>query len=74
MAVDVVINELNNLYQNDPYRYATECDDLKRMGYKIYRNKEGLHKVVEPKKQDKYSEMFGAAMGDVFREMFGGIR
>lgn len=82
MGVDVIIEELNRLYQYDMDKYLVECSDLKRFGYKIYRNPEGKHKVVEPvKKKNKYNfvtqddinqpfdinQLFGGIFGDIFK-------
>ena len=79
MAVDIIIRELNRLYIVDKYKYKTECDELKRMGYQIYRNSDGIHKVFAPEKpKDKKTEqkeaitsMLGEIFGtDVFDGMF----
>ena len=33
----IIVEELNRLYEFEIDKYVAECDDLKRMGYKIYR-------------------------------------
>ena len=69
MRNTVISKELNRLYAEDRDKYQTECTDLKRMGYRIFRNSEGLHKVEEPIKEqdmDIYSA-FGGVFGDIFR-------
>lgn len=73
MAVEVIVVELNKLYTTDKVKYDKEVNDFKAMGYKIYRNKEGQHKVVEPvrQKNDIYSQM--GMYGDVFKDIFGGV-
>lgn len=81
MSVEVFTEELDRLYEFEIEKYIKECDDLKRMGYKIYRNSEGKHKVVEPPKvehkYDQYgkpdvSKIFeGTPFADVF-STFGG--
>lgn len=69
MGVDVIVRELNRLYIVDKDKYKTECDDLKRMGYQIYRNSDGVHKVFAPEKpKDKKTEQM-----DAFKDMFGEI-
>ena len=47
--------ELNRLYIYETEKYIEECDHWKKMGYKIYRNPAGEHKVVAPPKvEHKY--------------------
>jgi hypothetical protein len=70
VGVEVIKNELDRLYEFEIDKYIKEVDDLKRMGYKIYRNSEGKHKVVErskPQQVDIYS-----AFGGIFGDIFGG--
>lgn len=74
MGVEAFVDELNRLYEFDIDKYVKECDDLKRMGYKIYRNSEGKHKVVKPVKKEDYKTAFSDAFGDIFGEIFGGGR
>ncbi len=71
---DVIVAELDRLYEFEIDKYVKECDDLKRMGYKIYRNPDGKHKVVEPARS---SDMYGDndiynAFGGIFGQIFGG--
>lgn len=46
MNIDSVSQELDRLYQFEINQYITRCDELKKSGYKIYRNDNGQHKVV----------------------------
>ena len=71
MSAEVFAEELDRLYEFEIEKYIKECDDLKRMGYKIYRNSEGKHKVIEPPKISKpdVSNMF---VGTPFADYFGG--
>lgn len=69
MGVEVVVDELNRLYEFDIDKYVNECNDLKRMGYRIYRNEAGKHKVIAPQKiVDKQKEM-----RDSLNKIFGGV-
>ena len=72
MAVDVIVAELNKLYTTDKVKYDKEVNDFKALGYKIYRNDEGQHKVIEPERKKK--SLFGnEAMDSLFGGIFGGI-
>ena len=77
MGTDTIVQELNRLYEFEMDKYITECEHWKKMGYKIFRNSKGKHKVVEPPKVDhKYdihgrpdvSKMFA---GTPFEDIFG---
>ena len=71
--IDNIVAELDRLYEFDIEKYVSECDQWKRMGYKIYRNSEGKHKVVEPARpSDMYGDndvynAFGGIFGQIFR-------
>lgn len=72
MGVDVIIEELNRLYQYDMDKYLSECSDLKGFGYKIYRNSNGKHKIVAPIKDNDVktvdiNQVFGGIFGDIFK-------
>lgn len=77
MGVQTIIDELNRLYAFDIDKYLKECDDLKRMGYKIYRNDSGQHKVVEPQrgvpKYNPYGRPVDNPLKDLFGDIFGGL-
>ena len=71
---DVITAELDRLYEFEIDKYVSECDQLKKIGYKIYRNSDGKHKVVEPARP---SDMYGDndiynAFGGIFGDIFGG--
>ena len=71
--VEVIVSELDRLYEFEIDKYVNECNDLKRMGYKIYRNNEGRHKVIEPQKMSSNfgnNDIFNA-FGGIFGEIFG---
>ena len=71
MAVEVIVVELNKLYTTDKVKYDKEVSDFKAMGYKIYRNEAGQHKVIEPVRKKK--GMFGnEAIDSLFGDIFGG--
>lgn len=72
MRTDAIAQELNRLYEFEMDKYITECDHWKRMGYKIFRNSEGKHKVVEPP-QPKYVEGEPVNLKDIFGGVFGDI-
>ena len=46
MNLDSLAQELDRLYIFEISRYIERCDELKKSGYKVYRNSEGQHKVV----------------------------
>lgn len=46
MNLDSVSQELDRLYEFEISQYISRCDELKKSGYKIYRNSNGQHKVV----------------------------
>lgn len=51
MNVQAIEEELNRLYQYEIDKYANECNIFKKAGFKIYRNSEGIHKVIPPVKK-----------------------
>ena len=46
MNLDSISQELDRLYEFEISEYIARCDELKKSGYKIYRNDKGLHKVA----------------------------
>ena len=46
MNLDSIAQELDRLYIFEISKYIERCDELKRSGFKVYRNSEGQHKVV----------------------------
>ena len=46
MNLDSISQELDRLYVFEISRYIERCDELKKSGFKIYRNSDGQHKVV----------------------------
>lgn len=72
MNTNVIIEELDRLYKFDIDKYLKECDSLKKMGVRIFRNSDGKHKVIAPASKTKYSNDFYGAFGDIFGNIFGG--
>ena len=65
--------ELNRLYIYETEKYIEECDHWKKMGYKIYRNPAGEHKVVEPPKYVEGEQVdLNTAFGGIFGQIFNG--
>ena len=46
MNLDSLAQELDRLYEFEISEYIARCDELKKSGYRIYRNSNGIHKVV----------------------------
>lgn len=44
--LDSISQELDRLYQFEISEYISRCDQLKKSGYRIFRNDSGQHKVV----------------------------
>ncbi|MBR6404203.1 MAG: hypothetical protein IKS48_12525 [Eubacterium sp.] len=60
MNLDSLAQELDRLYQFEISEYISRCDELKKSGFKIYRNSDGMHKVVASgvsgrKEQEQYN-------------------
>lgn len=66
MGIDTISQELDRLYKYEVDKYIAECDHWKKMGYKIYRNSSGVHKVVEPVKTSFSMNDFNDVFGDIF--------
>ena len=63
---DIVKEKLDKLYLTDKSKYEVEIKTLKNIGYKIYRNSDGEHKVIKPLKQDDIYSAFGGIFGEIF--------
>lgn len=74
----VIEEELDRLYKFDMDKYISECNKWKKLGYKIYRNSEGIHKVIvnpqikEREERDKLKDMLGGDIGNIFGDIFYG--
>lgn len=71
--VDNIVTELDRLYIYDVDKYVDECKIWKQMGYKILRNSEGQHKVIEPARPDDAygdNDIYNA-FGGIFGQIFG---
>lgn len=51
MGVQTIEEELNRLYQCEIDKYVNECSIFKKAGFRIFRNPEGIHKVIPPAKK-----------------------
>ena len=73
MSTVHIIDELNRLYKSDMNRYMSEVNYWKNQGYRVYRDSNGIHKVIEPTRFYKKSndsniyEAFGDIFGDIFK-------
>ncbi|MCR5215202.1 MAG: hypothetical protein K6E10_12375 [Eubacterium sp.] len=56
MNIDSITQELDRLYQFEISEYIARCDQLKKSGFKIYRNSAGQHKVVLANAQARKSQ------------------
>ena len=57
-----IVNKLNNLYATDKEEYEKHVETLKGVGYRIFRNSDGKHKVGY--NNSYFQEMFGGAFKD----------
>lgn len=77
MGTEVIVDQLDYLYQYDMDKYLSEVSDLKRMGYKIYRNNDGKHKLVAPQRERPRYNAYGMPNidfgNDAINDLFGGI-
>lgn len=67
---NVIMKELDRLYSINSEKYSVECEQLKRIGYKIYRNSHGEHKVVEPVKPTTTNKLNYGNVLDFFNGLF----
>lgn len=51
MNVQAIEEELNRLYRYEIDKYANECNIFKKAGFRIYRNSEGIHRIIPPAKK-----------------------
>lgn len=70
---EVLQEELNKLFKTNMDEYKKECDYWKSKGYKIYRNTQGVHKVVINQKEATKSAMIDIFGSDIFGDIFGGF-
>lgn len=70
---DIIVQELDRLYEFEIDKYVEECNELKKIGYRIFRNEDGKHRILEPTRPaDAYGDndiynAFGGIFGDIFR-------
>lgn len=55
MNLDSLSQELDRLYEFEISEYIARCDELKKSGFRIYRNSNGIHKVVQGGQQSGQS-------------------
>ena len=63
-TMEEIIEDLNRRYFADPDGYVERVEMFKGMGYKIYRNSAGKHKVQL--NNDYLKEAFGGVFGGIF--------
>ena len=64
-TIEDIQNDLNQKYLNQPEEYLKRVETLKGVGYRIFRNNKGQHKVEYNNKY--FSEIFGGAFGGLFQ-------
>lgn len=64
--IKTIEEDLNRRYIQDQKEYAKRVETLKGVGYKIFRNSKGQHRVEY--NNDYFNEMFGGAFGDFFKK------
>ena len=67
---EVVVEELNRLYKTDPAKHAKECSTLKKLGYRIFINENGEHKVIDPPKKQETNIFGNTEFGYIFNNIF----
>ena len=60
-TIEDIQNDLNRLYWTDPDRYKERLETIKGVGYKVFRNSAGQHKV-----QADMSTAFGGIFNNIF--------
>lgn len=64
--IKTIEEDLNRRYFQDPKEYLERVETLKGVGYKIFRNSKGQHKVEY--NNEYFKEMFGGTFGGFFNE------
>ena len=67
----VIEDELDRLYKYEIDKYAEECNILKSIGYRIFRNPDGKHRVVEQARMNDIHNN-NSIFNTFFGELFGG--
>lgn len=62
-TIEDIQNTLNRLYWSDPERYMEHLNMVKGLGYRIFRNSKGQHKVQVD---------MSTAFGGIFNQIFNG--
>ena len=61
MGVQEIVEKLDKLYWTDIPGYTEYLQKIKGVGYKVFRNSKGKHKIESP-------------FGGVFDKIFGGMK
>lgn len=69
--VQVIRDELDRLYQFEIEKYVDEVNQLKQIGYKIYRNDKGEHKVMPPVRQRSANPFVDNDLASFMNGLFG---
>ena len=62
-TIEQIQNDLNRLYLSDPVQYKERLETIKGIGYKVFRNSKGQHRVQMD---------MSSAFGGVFDKIFNG--
>ena len=63
---DEIVKKLNILYRGNQDEYLKHIETLKGVGYRVFRNEKGEHKVTY---NNQYlNEMFGGIFGGLFND------
>ena len=60
-TIEQIQNDLNRLYLSDPVQYKERLETIKGIGYKVFRNSKGQHRV-----QMNMSSAFGGVFDKIF--------
>ena len=62
-TIEQIQNDLNRLYLSNPVQYKERLETIKGIGYKVFRNSKGQHRVQMD---------MSSAFGGVFDKIFNG--
>ena len=60
-TIEQIQNDLNRLYLSNPVQYKERLETIKGIGYKVFRNSKGQHRV-----QMNMSSAFGGVFDKIF--------
>lgn len=64
-SIEQMQQNLNLYYKNDLEKYNRELNDIKNIGFRIFRNQNGDHKIQ--KNENYIYEVFGGVFGKIFK-------